>query len=107
MSILCSHYAMPFVTVVGRKCGKRLFGKSARFKHSKGRRELSSGHRLYLQLANPHLRSPLLNLLLILRTCLLLPFLPRRQKPILLPLRLLCQKPHSPIPPVLPLGANA
>ena len=94
---------------VGGRCGKRHSSTIESFKPSKGQRELSNGRKLSLLLAIPPVFPLLLNLLLCLSTylLLLLPNLYRRQRLLLLPLRLLYQKPRSPVPVTLPLGANA
>jgi hypothetical protein len=79
---------------VGRRCGERLFGNIICKKCSVERRRLSNEHRLYLQLAMPHLRSLYLNLLWILLKWLLLS-------------PLLCRKPRGPIPHGFPRETSA
>src|SRR5450755_2085923 len=95
--------------IVGERCGKRRSSTIENITRSKGQRGRSLEHRLSLLVVMPLLKSPLLlHLLLCLSTSLLLllPNVYRSQRLLLFPLRLLCLRQRSPVPVVLPVGAN-
>src|SRR5258708_4590284 len=109
MSIPCWPYALPFAMIGGGRCGKKRWVTIESFKRSTGPHERSYEHQLSWLVVMPPLKSPLLlHLLRCLSTSLLLlaPFVSRRQRLLLFPLRPLCRKPRSPVPLVCPVGAN-
>src|SRR5437763_16424511 len=101
-SIPCLHCVILSVTVVGRRCGKRLSSTTASFGHFKSLLEMNNGHRPRLELA-----TLLLNFLPPQSLSLLRLSLQGQQNHPLLPLLLLCRKLYGPVQLFLPVGGKS